>query len=81
MNAKNFGLAGGIVWGVSVFVMTLLGLFFDYGLMFLSLLKDIYPFYSVSPIGSLIGLAMGFLDGFIGFFLLIWVYNFLENKG
>lgn len=78
LNPKRLGLAGGILWGVSIFLMTLIGIHFDYGQSFFTLLKDIYPGYSVSYIGGLIGLVYGFVDWFIGLYILAWLYNKLN---
>ncbi|MCB1112927.1 MAG: bacteriophage holin [Chlamydiales bacterium] len=72
---KRLGLAGGILWGVMMFIMTFANIFFGYGTTFLNLMADVYPGYSVSYIGSLIGLGYGFLDGFIGLYILAWLYN------
>lgn len=75
LNAKKLGLAGGVLWGFMVFFMTLANIWFGYGSMWLQLMADIYPGYAVTYVGSLVGLVYGFLDGFIGLFLLGWLYN------
>ena len=75
LNARRLGLAGGILWGLSMFVCTLISLYTGYGTAWLNLMADIYPGYTISLIGSVIGLAYGFADAFIGFFLLAWLYN------
>lgn len=80
LNAKNFGLAGGVVWGISMFLITLASSFTGYGKAFLEIIASVYPYYDISLFGSLIGLVIGFVDGFIGFFLIAWVYNFFENR-
>jgi len=75
LNPKSLGLAGGVLWGVSMFIMTLVSCYTGYGSMFLSLMADVYPGYEVSLFGSLIGLVYGFIDGFIGLFIFGWLYN------
>ncbi|CCB87051.1 MULTISPECIES: bacteriophage holin [Parachlamydia] len=75
LNPTKLGLAGGILWGLSMFVCTLLAHYFGYGTHWLSLVSDVYPGYSVSLLGSIIGLIYGFIDGFVGLFLLGWLYN------
>lgn len=75
LNARRLGLSGGILWAVSMFIMTWASILWDYGTPFLDLVKSFYIGYEVSPIGSVIGLGYGFLDGFIGLFLLAWLYN------
>ena len=79
LNAKNFGLAGGILWGVSMFVMTWLSLWFGYGNMWMELMASVYPGYTVSVVGSFVGLVYGFFDGFIGLFIFAWLYNLLNK--
>lgn len=79
LNAKRLGVAGGIVWGASVFLMTLASLFFGgYGGEWLRMLSDVYPGFVVSYVGSIVGLVYGFVDGFIGFYLIGWLYNKLN---
>ena len=51
--------------------MTFLGYFTSYGHLFFALMMDVYPGYSVSLLGSFVGLIYGFLDGFIGFYILL----------
>ena len=75
VNPKALGLAGGVFWGVSIFALTFLNMYFGYASMWGALLADIYPGYSVTVIGAFIGLAYGFLDAFIGLFVLAWLYN------
>lgn len=70
------GIALGTVWGVSLFVTTLLCYFTGYGKLFLEVLaQSIYPGYSISPLGSFLGLFYGFLDGFVSASIIGWIYN------
>lgn len=78
LNAKNFGLAAGILWGVSMFVLTIVCLLTGFGNAWLQLIQSFYVGYSVSWVGSIIGFVYGFLDGFIGCYLFAWIYNKLN---
>lgn len=78
LNATRLGLAGGILWGIGMFICTILALYTGYATHFLEIMADIYPGYSISWGGSIIGLIYGFLDVFIGLFLLGWLYNKLK---
>jgi hypothetical protein len=72
-----FGLSLGTVSGALLFVATL-GLFLKGGDVIgpnLQLLRQYFSGYSVSPSGSLVGLAYGFVTGFIGG----WIFAFLRN--
>lgn len=74
----KLGVSAGIIWGISMFICTILSIYFDYSTKFLNIMADIYPGYSISWSGSFVGLAYGFLDSFTGFFLIGWVYNKLD---
>ncbi len=80
INAKNFGLAAGILWGVGLFLMTLISIWTGYAADLLNLIEIGYWGYSISYVGAVIGLVYGFLDGFIGIYIFAWLYNWLENR-
>lgn len=70
------GISLGTVWGVSLFITTWVSYFSGYGRLFLEVLaQSIYPGYSISPIGSFLGLIYGFLDGLISGFFIGLIYN------
>lgn len=74
-NPKAFGLACGILWGIIVFIMTLIASYTAYGSGFLVILESVYPYYLISIPGAFIGLIYGFIDGFIGGAVFAWLYN------
>ena len=80
INAKNFGLAAGILWGLVMLILTLISVSSGYATNFLNIIAGIYPGYEITYAGSLIGFAYGFVDAFVGGYLLIWLYNKLEKK-
>lgn len=71
---KAFGLASGIVWGVTILLATL-WVVVKGGGEHLRLLEQFYLGYNVSPLGSLIGLIYGFINGFIVGWIFAWLYN------
>tara|TARA_Y100000310_G_scaffold309339_1_gene353327 strand:- start:176 stop:433 length:258 start_codon:yes stop_codon:yes gene_type:complete len=76
LDAKRLGLAGGILWSVSVVIFSLIANANGYALEFMNLVATIYPGYTLASIGGiLIGAIWGFLDAFIGLYLLVWLYN------
>ncbi len=75
LQATAFGLAGGVLWGVSVLLMTLVSAFTGYASLFLHILMEIYPGFEVTLLGAIIGLGYAFVDGFLGGFVLAWLYN------
>lgn len=78
MRPLSFGLAGGILWGISVAALTVCSLLTGYANLFMTLVADIYPGYSVSWPGVAIGGVYGFFDGFLGLYILAWLYNRFE---
>ncbi len=70
------GIALGSVWGSLLFITTWLSYYTGYGKLFLEVLaQSIYPGYTISPLGSLLGLFYGFLDGFVCAVIIAWIYN------
>lgn len=78
LNPTKLGISGGILWGLSMFICTILAISVGYSTSFLTIMADIYPGYTISWLGTIIGLVYGFLDGFFGLFLLAWIYNKLK---
>ncbi len=75
-----FGVSIGIVSGVSLFLITLLSYFTGYGKLFLETVAlSLYPGYSISPLGALVGLVYGFIDLFAVGIVFAWLYNKLSG--
>ncbi len=76
LNPLALGIALGTVWGGSLFLTTWISYYTGYGALFLrTMAESIYPGYSITPVGSLLGLVYGFLDGLISACLIGWIYN------
>ena len=76
LNVKAFALAGGIVWGINWFglawwMMLTKGITHEK----IAFISDTYVGFTVSPLGSLVALAYGFIDGLIIGLMVAWVYN------
>ena len=80
LDPVRLGLAGGVVWGASLFVLTLVAQCFGYGRDFLVLFVALYPGYSITFAGSIVGAVIGFADAFVGLWILAWIYNKLGKK-
>lgn len=81
LKPSALGISLGLVWGVSLFLTTWLSFFTGYGKLFLEVLaQSIYPGYTISPLGSFLGLAYGFLDGFVSATLIAMIYNRLIRE-
>ena len=76
LNALKFGLAGGILGSVCMFVFTVWMIYIPSPTNKF-LIMEIYGLfgYDVSWLGALLGAVYAFVDSFIFFGLLAWVYN------
>jgi hypothetical protein len=79
MRPLSLGISGGLIWGISLFVMTWVSMWTGYAGAFLGIIESIYPGYEVSGIGSWIGLGYGFVDAFIFFWLLAAIHNCIKR--
>ncbi|NEO87624.1 MAG: hypothetical protein F6J87_25685 [Spirulina sp. SIO3F2] len=75
LNIKAFALAFGLIWGVGLFCLTWWLIAFEGVTGDVTFIGRIYQGYTVSPLGSLIGLSWGLVDGFLGGLMFAWVYN------
>lgn len=69
------GLALGVVWGVSVFLMGLSAHYFSYGVTFVESLQTLYIGYDISIGGAFVGGLIGFFDAFFFGLIVGWLYN------
>ena len=75
LNVKAFAIACSILWGSALFLVTWWVIITSGASGASTWLGYIYLGYSISPLGSVIGLAWGLVDGLIGGALLAWLYN------
>ncbi len=82
LNARALGFTLGIIWGIAILITTLIALWSTgaYGRSFLYMLASIYPGYSVTIVGSFLGLCYGFADGFVFGWLTAKIYNFFAKE-
>lgn len=81
LNVKAFGLACGLLVGVGLFLVTWWIILFSGATQEVTFIGKVYRGYTISPLGSVIGLAWGLVDGFIGGAIFAWLYNFFVGKG
>ncbi len=70
----SFGFAIGLVWGLVVFLATVISLLKGGGGT-LSLLAVYYLGYKVTWLGSLVGLVWGFVNGLVAGIVVALIYN------
>ena len=75
-DTRRFAITGGIVWALILSLTTLISVYTrGFAKAFLDGIGSIYPGYSISLGGSIIGLIYGFFDVFIGVYIFAWVYK------
>ena len=83
LSVKAFSLTCAILWGLALFILTWWLIIFDWpGLVGdKTVIGLVYLGYTVSPLGSLIGLVWAFVEGLIAGAIFAWLYNrFVPNK-
>ncbi len=79
LNIKAFALSCGLLWGFGLLFITWWIIAFDGATGEATLIGRVYRGYSLSPLGSLIGLAWALPDGMIGAAIFTWVYNLIHR--
>ncbi|MHC4619039.1 MAG: bacteriophage holin [Planctomycetota bacterium] len=80
LNVKAFGLTCGLVWGIGLFALTWWVIACEGSTGEITFIGQVYRGYSISPVGSLVGLVWGLADGLVGGLIFAWVYNVLAGK-
>ena len=80
LNVKAFALTFSLIWGLGIFLLTWWIIAFDGASAQITFLGRIYRGYTLTPMGSVIGLIWGLGDGFIGGLVFAWLYNLLSEK-
>jgi hypothetical protein len=75
LNVKAFGLSCGLVWGLGLFLLTWWIILFEGNNVQSVFLSSVYQGYTISPVGSLIGLVWAAVDGWVGGLIFAWLYN------
>lgn len=77
LNANILGIVLGIITGLGIFIATNF-LILKGGEVVgphLSLLRNFFPFYSVTFLGSIVGFFWGLLTGYVAGFVIASIYN------
>lgn len=80
LNVKAFALTAALVCGVGLFLLTWWVILFEGASDVKTVIGTVYRGYNMSPLGSLIGLVWGFVDGLIGGAIFAWLYNLLVGS-
>jgi hypothetical protein len=80
LNVKAVALTAAIICGIGIFLLTWWVIMFEGVSCKRTIIGLVYRGYNISPLGSLIGLAWGFIDGLIGGAIFAWLYNFFSAR-
>lgn len=80
LNVKAFALTCGLMWGLGLFFLTWWMIALGGATGEVTLIGRIYIGYRISALGSVIGLAWGFVDALIGGAIFAWLYNFIVSR-
>lgn len=75
INVKAFAVTCGIVWGLALLFLTWWIIAFEGPTGDATLIGRLYRGYTITPLGSLVGLVWGFVDGLILGTVFGWLYN------
>jgi len=75
LNVKAFGLACGIMWAIVMAWAILMNMFAISPAPF-ELFKGFYlGWLSLTPVGIIFSIVLGFVDGFVAGVIFSWLYN------
>ena len=80
LNVWAFGLTCALIWGLGLFVLTWWIIAFDGQTGEVTTIGRIYRGYSITALGSVIGLVWAFFDGLIGGAIFAWLYNLIAGR-
>ena len=80
LNVKARALTCGLMWGLGLFFLTWWIIAFDGSTGEVTLIGRLYRGYSISAMGSLVGMIWAFFDGLIGGAIFAWLYNRLVPR-
>ena len=80
LNVKAFALTCGILWGIGLFVLTWWIIVFKGATGEITLIGRVYLGYSISPLGSIIGLVWALVDGVVCGAVFAWLYNLVAAR-
>ena len=80
LNIKAFGLTCSLIWGFGLFALTWWIMAFEGQTGEVTIIGKIYRGFSITPLGSLIGLGWALVDGFVGGLIFAWLYNIISGK-
>ena len=80
LDVRAFAITCSLIWGFGLFFLTWWIIMLDGPTGEVTLIGRLYRGYSISPMGSAIGLLWALVDGFVGGAIFAWLYNRIAGK-
>jgi len=80
LDMRAFAITCALVWGFGLFIGTWWVIAFDGTSSDPTLIGKIYRGYTLTPLGSVIGLIWAFFDGLIGGAIFACLYNLFHKR-
>ena len=80
LDIKAFALTVSLFGGIALFLITWWIIAFEGASGDVTLVGRVYLGYSISPLGSLVGLIWALVDGLIAGAIFAWLYNTLADR-
>jgi len=80
IDVKAFAVTCGIVWSLALFSLTWWIIAFEGPTGEATLIGRLYRGYTITPLGSLVGLAWGLVDGLFFGAVFGWLYNWCCSR-
>ncbi len=81
LDVKAFALTCAVIWGLALFLITWWIILFEGPNVDLTFIGRVYRGYTVTGMGSVIGLIWALVDGLIGGAVFAWLYNRFASRG
>ncbi|MFQ5993085.1 MAG: bacteriophage holin [Nitrospiraceae bacterium] len=80
LNVKAFALTCGLIWGVGLFFLTWWIIAFEGATGEVTFIGRLYRGYTITPMGSVVGLMWALVDGAVGGAIFAWLYNLIAAR-
>jgi hypothetical protein len=80
LDVRAFAVTCALVWGLGLFALTWWIIAFEGATGDPTLIGRVYRGYTITPLGSVIGLAWALIDGLIGGAIFAWLYNVIASR-
>jgi hypothetical protein len=80
LNVKALAITLALVWGVGLFIMTWWIILLNGVTGDVTFIGRVYRGYSITPLGSFIGLIWALVDGAVTGAIFAWIYNWFASR-